>query len=184
MQSQFVNVVDFDYGVIGDRPLVSGIPLLRNWIAVLGIHQASGCSVHQVRQRRWNRREWVNAIAPVAQRDSCAGDFGVRRTDAENALIDRRIGLLDHEERNVLKHVSIVQAIAAANDVLSRASKVIGKPYARTEVFVVVMSQRRCERTADGQQLLVSAALADGAGSDQVEIFIPAHTQIQGQPSW
>jgi len=64
-------------------------------------------------------------------------------SEREQALIDRRIGLLNHEERYVLEDVAKVQSIAATQNVLTLTGEVVGKADARLKSWL-----SSCESTA------------------------------------
>ena len=83
--------------------------------------------------------------------------------------------MLDHEQRNILEDVAVVQTIATTQDMFALTCKVIGEAYARTEVFVVVMRELRV-RAANVQQFEISSALGNRAGANQIEIFVSANT--------
>src|SRR5207249_1596224 len=56
------------------------------------------------------------------------------------------------------------------------------KPNARAEVQVVVVGQFRSQRAADGPQFLEGAAVGNGRAPDQIEVLVPAQSQIHAQP--
>ncbi len=85
------------------------------------------------------------------------GSSGALRVNT--CLEDGRIGLLFHEQRNVLERVAKVQAVASTNHVLAGAGDVVGKTDARADVLVVVTQNladvRIRDRTVERDQLLI-----------------------------
>ena len=53
-------------------------------------------------------------------------------------LEDGWVGLLFHEQRNVLEGVVIVHAESAAEHVIAMTGQIIGEAYARAEAFAVI----------------------------------------------
>src|SRR5215471_3879698 len=98
------------------------------------VHQAPSRAWVEIGRRWWNRRKRINTEAPVLQLDVRAGHDIRRATDAKSLLEDRGVGLLNHEQRNVLEDVPVVKAIAAAENVLRPPGEVVGKANAGAEV--------------------------------------------------
>src|SRR5260370_42582449 len=94
----------------------------------MGVH-AGTPDAHCAGRNRWR----------VARGYSRHGVGG--RSQGEQALVDCRSGMLDHEQRGILENIAVVQPIAATEDVLALTCKVVGETYARTEVLVIVMRQ-------------------------------------------
>ena len=91
-----------------------------------------------------------------------------------------------HEERNVLERVAIIKAETATHHVFSRASDVIGKSKARTEVLGVIVWQVTNERIGDGvgrygHQFLIRTAIGNVRLAEGVVVPIPANAEVQGQ---
>src|SRR5205814_6120921 len=125
--------------VLRSGPLIPEVELLGNRVAILRVHEPACGTIDQRCQWRRDGRIWVHAVAPVAQGNAGPGN-GVRwRGEGKQALVDRGVGLLNHEQRYVLEDVAKIQTIPAAQDVFSVTSEVIGKANARAEVMVVVV---------------------------------------------
>src|SRR3954463_4289555 len=65
------------------------------------------------------------------------------------------------------------------------AFDVIGKAYARTEVGIVIMrrsDERIGEWIVEGNKLLVGGAVGYRRAAHHVEVLVPTHAEIQGQP--
>src|SRR5262245_453633 len=153
VQAESVDVFGFKDGIVREGPLVPDIEFFGNRVAVIGMHQTAGRTPIQLGRRRGNRRHRVDTEAPVAEENSCPRNF-VTRSDREETLVDGWVGLLDHEERNVLVNISVVETVAAANNVLAVTFEVVGKAKARAEVLVVVLRQGRSVGATDGQKFL------------------------------
>src|ERR1700722_3545874 len=67
---------------------------------------------------------------------SCAARAG---TGVRNGGEQTRIGLLFHEQRNVLENLSVVQAITGPQDVFAAAGQIVSDADPRAEVFVFVL---------------------------------------------
>src|SRR6266700_1809372 len=123
---------------------------------------------------------------PLVQRKPGARDR-VGAAEREGLLEDRCVGLLLHEQRNVLECVVEVHAEAGAEDVIAAAGQVISQPDARAEPFAVVARLLCCQTGGQGTerrgrlQFLEGAAVGDIRASDEVEVFVPAQAGIDGQ---
>src|ERR1035437_6273236 len=102
-------------------------------------------------------------------------------------LVDEGVVLLLHEDGDVLEDVTVVEAIAAAEDILALAKQIVGKSDTRAEVQGIVGSdladegQQRCVKGRSRLEFLVCSAGADGVGFDHVEVAVIAHAQVQRQ---
>src|ERR1044071_4347217 len=117
-------------------------------------------------RRGRNCRQRIDAKAPAAQRNTSSG-YRIVAADGKCGLEDRVVGLLLHEQRDVLEGVVIVHAKAGADDVISMSVQVIGQADAGAEAFAVVScffgDQGSCQRAewSNGLQLLEGAAVSN-----------------------
>src|SRR5678809_1221330 len=88
-------------------------------------------------RRGRNCRQRINAKAPAAQRNIRAG-YRVVAADGKCSLEDGVVGLLLHEQRDVLEGVVIIHAEAGAEDMVPMPVQVISEAYAWAETFAVV----------------------------------------------
>src|SRR6185437_3750225 len=95
--------------LVVQRPGIATVELLGHWSAIVWINQAANRLVGQLRGGRWNCRQRVHAKSPLIHRDPSAGHV-ITAADGEGCLEDGRVGLLFHEQRNVLESVVVVHA--------------------------------------------------------------------------
>ena len=103
-------------------------------------------------------------------------------------LEDGVVGLLLHEQRDVLEGVAVIEAEAATDDVVAVAFQVIGKTNARAEVLGVVSGLLGCQLLCQGvgrrhrQQLLEGAAVGHVHAGDHVEVPVITEPNVHSQP--
>ena len=139
-------------------------------------------------RRGRNHRERAVDDVPVAQRNACARhDIAARGANCECRLEDGLVGLLLHEQWNVLEGVVIVHAEPGAYDVVAMAIQIVSEPNARAEALAVVgcflPHQGRRQRTGgcDRLQFLEGTAVGDVRSADEVEVLVIAKSRIHCQ---
>src|SRR6516162_9457487 len=148
VDSELVDIVHLNGTYRAKSQGVSGIPLLRVWVTVVGVHKPAHGSICQLRGRRRICGHWIHAELPLAERNVCSGDRAATASlpraiadDRECGVEDRRVGLLEHEQRNIFEGLTEVEAVPGAKDVLALSSEVISKTDSRAEVFVVILRE-------------------------------------------
>src|SRR6185312_15964199 len=135
---------------------------------------------------RRNSRHFADSVLPLPKCLSRSGNNVTRAAQTEYLLENRLVRHLLHEQRNILEHVAVVQAESTTQNVLACAGQIVSEPDARAEVLIVVMRKfadvRIGEWIVERDQFLVCTAVQDVRAADQVEVFIPTQTEIQGQP--
>ena len=106
-----------------------------------------------------------------------------READCECRLEDGVVGLLLHEQRNVLEGVVIVHAEPGADDVVAMAIQIVSEANARAEALAVVgcflCDQRRRQRAerCNCLQFLEGTAVGDVRPADEVEVLVLAKSE-------
>src|SRR5262249_10904322 len=98
-----------------------------------------------------------------------------------HSLKYRRVRLLNHEQRNVLERLAVVETVTGTQDMLAATGEIVSEAYTRAEIRVVVV-RNSSQRAADGLQLVVGGAGTLRSASDKIVVFIPAHAEIERQP--
>src|SRR5258705_7110610 len=89
---------------------------------------------------------------------------------------DCRVDLLNHEQRDIQKSLSIIKSVSSTQNLSSVSPHVPGESNARAKVTAIVVRQRRGSRMIYGLKNFVGPAIPLGFGADQIEILVPAET--------
>src|SRR5207249_7686455 len=90
-----------------------------------------------------------------------------------------RIGGLQHEQRDVLERLAVVDAIAGPNHVLAGTGQVVGNTDTRAEILSIVVRKSSRERAVDRFQPKVGAGLYLLRTTVQIEVAVPAQPKIE-----
>src|SRR5262249_2077380 len=147
-----------------EHPGVAGIPGFGVGVAVIGIHQAAHCTFSKLARSGREGRQGVDAKPPKVRCRVAGGGAGSGRTCAEelsgsrnrvssgervHSLKYRRVRLLNHEQRNVLERLAVVETVTGTQDMLAATGKIVSEAYTRAEIRVVVV-RNSSQRAADG----------------------------------
>src|SRR5207248_1152854 len=112
--------------------------------------QAARCLIHKACQGRRDGRVRIHAVPPVGKLDRGSRHIAsarVRRiaigswpvsSNREQALVDRRPCMLNHEQRNVLENVAVVQTVPASQNMFALSRNVVCETYSWTKVLIVI----------------------------------------------
>ena len=186
MQAEHVNVFNLERGLGVERPGIATVELFGHWRAIVGVH----------RDGRLNPALVVRKLPELSAMDlRYATDPAVSPVPGTMSLPLRAkavwkmvaVGLLFHEQRNVLEGVVIVHAEAAAEHVVAMTGQIIGKADARAEALAVIgglLGHQRCRQRTDwGDRLefLERAAVGNLGSTNEVKVLVPAQAKVQRQ---
>src|SRR6185312_5470166 len=185
VQAENMGIFRFQHGILSQRPAITEVEFFGYRIAVIGIDQASHASIRELRRGSSDGWHWADSVLPLCQCQSRSRNYIRRSAEAEHLLEHRLVRHLLHEEWNVLEDVSVVQAEPAAQHVLAGTRQIISKAESWTEIFVVIVRKfadvRIGERIVESHEFLVRAAVFHIRTTDEIEILVPTHTQVQRQ---
>src|SRR5579864_1438660 len=187
VKAEYVNVFGFNHRLRIDRPGVTAVPLLGHGCAIVRIHEAANGTGCKCRLRRGNRGEWI-AQMPGGKRDARARHDIGGAVEQEGRLEDGGVGLLLHEQRDVLEGVVVVHPEAAADNLIATAGQVVGEPYARAETLAVIGSLLGHQRSGQGAErrgrleFLEGTAVGNVCSADEIEILVPTESKVHCQP--
>src|SRR6266849_248136 len=118
MQTEHVGIFRFEDGATVESPGIAEIEFLGHRVPVVGVNDAADGAIRERRRRRRKRGQWTYTILPLSQRQAGSRHWVGGTGQAQYRLENGRIGMLFHEQRNVLEGVAIVQAETAAQHVL------------------------------------------------------------------
>ena len=138
--------------------------------------------------RGWNRRRRVATVAVTTKRDVRAGDRvcagaigGTGARDAVGVCKHQVVGLLNHEQRNVFKGLTVVETVASTED--QAATKVTEARCLCGPSLVRADRGHRGNSARGGcEQFLVGAAIGLGYLAVGVDITIVAKAEIEDEP--
>src|SRR6266403_1556357 len=113
--------------MVVELPGVAGVEGFRIWVAVIRVHHAADralCQTSGCRRQDWQR---INSKTPVLQLYARARDDICAVRDGECGLEYCGVCLLNHEQWDVLKYLSVIQPVTAAQNVLACAAQIIRK---------------------------------------------------------
>src|SRR5215469_1075014 len=200
---------------MSDGVLDAGVDLLCERVAITGIHLASSGSGREVKVGGRNYGEGIVSVTILVERDICSGNVvaglagytGAVAVNGVGVCEYRVIGLLNHEQRNVLEGLTVVEAVTATENEFAVAENVDGNADARAEIKSIVVRKRvigaaevsEAGSVADpvlvgtrgghrdkagfvgGDHLLIRAAvllLRDAVG---VDVFVVAQAEVEKQ---
>src|SRR5205807_1022664 len=138
MNTKLMNVFGLNDRVPAQLPTIAEIPGFGIRVAVIGVHQSSHGARVELGRRPGKNGQRISDV-PVLKLNPGAGNYVGWVADGKGGLEYGRILLLDHKQRNIHKHLAIIDSISAAKQVLAGAGKVKGKTNSRAEMQVVVV---------------------------------------------
>src|SRR5579863_222513 len=191
MQTENMGVFRFEDRVVVHSPAVADVKLFGYRVAIVGVDDAANAAVRQSCGWAGKGRKRTLAVLPLSEGQASPGNYIRGSRQAQYGLEDGGVGLLFHEQWNVLERVAEVETKAATQNVLPGSGDVVRKADAGAEVLCVVMRQvpnevirilLRRRISGDRDQCLIGATLGDVRLAESIEVAIPAKAEIQRQP--